>query len=144
MLTVMTKARGCVWEVLSNDSLIVTYCDHAATTEQWSAYIRMMHGLRGRGARHLIYCSVAPPADVLGRIANAARGQPWQVALISPSTAVRFAASTFSMIVRGFRFFSPDRVRDAIQHLQCDEADEEQARRALARCRGIDVSIPPK
>jgi hypothetical protein len=140
----MMTARGCVWEGLARDSLIVTYCDDSASSQQWSAYLRMMHGLKGRSIRHLIYCASAPPAEVLGQLANVARGQPWQVALMSPSTAVRFAASTFSMIVRGFRFFTPDRLREALLHLQCDEPEQEQARRALARCRGVELSLPPK
>jgi hypothetical protein len=143
MLSVMT-ARGCVWEVLSQKSLFVTYCDDASTSEQWRGYVRMMHGMKGRSARYLVYAVAAPPAEVLTQIASAARGEPWQVALLSPTTAVRFAASTFSMIVRGFRFFTPDRMREALLHLQCGDAEQEEARRALARCRGLEVSIPPK
>jgi len=137
-------ARGCVWEVLSHESLIVTYCDDASTSEQWRGYLRMMHGMKGRAARYLVYAVTAPPAEVLTQIAGAARGQPWQVSLLSPSTAVRFAASTFSMIVRGFRFFPPDRIREALLHLQCGEAEQEEALRALARCRGLELSVPPK
>lgn len=142
MLRVMS-ARGCVWEVLSRESLIVTYCDDTASPAQWSAYLRMMHGLKGRGVRHLIYCVAAPAPEILTQIASVARGQPWQVSLISPSTAVRFAGSTFSMIVRGFRFFTPDRIHDALQHLQCNAAEQEVAQRALARCRGVETSIAP-
>lgn len=136
--------RGCVWELLSNESLIVTYCDDASTSEQWSVYLRMMHGMKGRAVRYLVYAAASPPAEVLSQIAGAARGQPWHVSLISPSTAVRFAASTFSMIVRGFRFFAPDRMREALLHLQCSDAEQAEARRALARCRGLEVSVPPK
>jgi hypothetical protein len=137
-------ARGCVWEVLPNDSLIVTYCDDTASSEQWSAYLRMMHGCKGRAVRFLIYCAASPPSEILKQLANIARGQPWQVALLSPSTAVRFAASTFALIVRGFKFFTPDRVREALQHLNCNDAEQEQARRALARCRGTELSLPPR
>ncbi|HTU60943.1 MAG TPA: hypothetical protein VMF89_20965, partial [Polyangiales bacterium] len=122
----------------------ISYCDDASTLEQWSGYLRMMHSMKGRSARHLVYAAASPPAEVLTQIAGAARGQPWTVALLSPSTAVRFAASTFAMIVRGFRFFPPDRMREALLHLQCDEAEQAEARRALARCRGIEASIPPK
>lgn len=124
--------------------MIVTYCDDTAAPERWDAYLRVLQDRRGQSTRHLIYCAAAPPSDVLGRIANAARGQPWTVSLISPSTAVRFAASTFSMIIRGFRFFAPDRLRDALLHLHCDDAEQEQARRALARCRGVELSLPPR
>ena len=131
--------RGCVWEVLSGDSLIVTYYESGATAEQWSAYGRMMQTVRGRAARYLIYCASVPPPDVLAQLASAARGQPWQVALISPSTAVRFAASTFAMIVRGFRFFPPEDLERALEHLQCDKAEQQRARSALLRCQGIEL-----
>jgi hypothetical protein len=144
MLFLMTTARGCVWEMLGNDSLVITYCDDAGTTEQWNAYIRMMHGLNKRGARYLIYCAAVPARDVLSQLAIAARGQPWQVALVSPSTAVRFAASTFSLVVRSFRFFTPDSLREALQHLQCDEAEQDLVRRSLSRLRGVEISVPPK
>jgi hypothetical protein len=142
MLMVMA-ARGCVWESLSGGSLIVTYYDDNVTPEQWSAYMRLMQALKGRESRHLIYVVAAPPREFLSQITTVARGQPWQVALLSSSTAVRFAASTFSLIVRGFRFFPPDRIGDALKHLQCTVTEQDEARKALIRCRGMELSVPP-
>lgn len=123
--------------------MIVTYCDDTSKPEQWRIYLRMLQTMQGRTTRHLIYCVAAPPPDVLSQIAGVARGQPWRVALLSPSTAVRFAASTFSMIARGFRFFTPERMAEALEHLHCTEAEKEAARRSLARCRGVELSTPP-
>lgn len=125
-----------MWEVLG-DSLIVTYSGEGSTPEQWNAYIRMMREARDRGAtRYLIYADFVPPAHALADIASIARGQPWQVALISPSTAVRFAASTFAFVTKGFRFFTPDRVADAVAHLGGDEKEQRRAVKVLTRLRG--------
>lgn len=141
----METRRGCVWEVLGNGSLVVTYCDDLVEPAQWDAYLMMIQERRGRSSvRFLIYSLVTPPREVLSRLAGAVRGQPWQVALLSPSTAVRFAASTFSLIVKGFRFFPPERLDDALAHVCCEGAELEQARAALARMRGDPGSVRPQ
>jgi hypothetical protein len=136
MMTAMATSNGCVWEVLG-DSLVVTYSGDGATPEQWVAYMKMMRRLKDHGStRFLIWADVSPPTHVLADIASVARGQPWQVALISPSTAVRFAASTFAFVTKGFRFFPPDRVHDALAHLGGDEREQKRAFAVLERLRG--------
>jgi hypothetical protein len=132
----MTSPVGCVWEFLRDHSLFITYCDDAATPEQWMAYLEALRGLKGRQSRLLIYAEAVPPREVLADIASIARGEPWNVALISRSLAVRFAASTFALVVKGFRFFTPDAVGPAIEQLGCDDAQTLRAISALARMRG--------
>lgn len=138
----MATPIGCVWEVLA-DSVVVTYSGEGSTPEQWNAYIKTMREAKDRGAtRYLIYTDVVPPAHVLADIASIARGQPWQVSLISPSTAVRFAASTFAFVIKGFRFFTPDRIVDAVAHLGCQETEQKRALKVLARLRGeVDRAV---
>jgi hypothetical protein len=129
--------RGCVWEIFRDQSLIVTYCDDASTRDQWREYTAMMRSFQGNSAtRHLVYADAPPPAYALMDLANAARGQPWVVALLSPSTAVRFAASTFSLVVKGFRFFVPEQLDAAMFHIGCDIKQQHRAREALRRLRG--------
>lgn len=136
-MAAMAKPIGVVWEILS-DSLVVTYSGEGATAEQWQDYMTMIRGARDRGVtRFLIYADVSPPTSVLADIASVARGQPWQVSLISPSTAVRFAASTFSFVIKGFRFFVPENVADALAHLGCDVALQRRGRELLDRMRGV-------
>lgn len=136
----MANPVGCVWEVLG-DSLVVTYCGEGATPEQWLAYMKMIRTAKDRGmTRFLIYADVSPPSSVLADIASVARGQPWQVSLISPSTAVRFAASTFSFVTKGFRFFVPDKVAEALAHLGCDAELQRRGLEVLDRLRGAAAS----
>jgi hypothetical protein len=140
----MSNLVGCVWELLSEESLLVTYCDEATTLDQWRRYTKAMREFKGRGStRFLIYAGVVPPREVLADIASVARGETWTVALISPLISVRFAASTFAFVVKGFRFFAPDRVADALAHLSCDEAEKQRAFQSLARMRGREISVSP-
>jgi hypothetical protein len=140
----MTPLVGCVWEVLDEGSLLVTYCDEAATIEQWRAYVRLMRDFKGRGGvRFLVYAAAVPSREALGDISSMARGEGWTVALISPSVAVRFAAATFAFVVKGFRFFPPDNVAGALAHLGCNDVQVKQALSALARMRGKDISLSP-
>ncbi|HET8935292.1 MAG TPA: hypothetical protein VFN67_17710 [Polyangiales bacterium] len=132
----MANSVGCVWEVLT-DSLVVTYSGEGATPEQWISYLEMIRAAKGRGVtRFLIYADVSPPTSVLADIASVARGEPWQVSLISPSTAVRFAASTFSFVTKGFRFFVPEKVPEALAHLGCDVELQKRGLAVLERLRG--------
>ena len=137
MMAAMANPVGCVWEMLG-DALVVTYSGEGATPEQWQAYMKMVRAVKERGVvRFLIYADVSPPTHVLADIASVARGQPWIVSLISPSTAVRFAASTFSFVTKGFRFFVPEKVADALAHLGCDVALQRQGLEVLDRLRGV-------
>jgi hypothetical protein len=105
----------------------------------------MMSSMRGRStARFLVYVGVVPSREVLGNLASTARGQPWHVALLSPSTAVRFAATTFALMVKGFRFFTPERLKDALVHLHCDEGEQQRVMKSLERVRGSDTSLLPR
>jgi hypothetical protein len=141
----MPSSVGCVWELLREDALFITYCDDAATPEQWHEYVKFMRGFKGRCSIHfLVYAEAVPPREVLAEIAGVARGEPWTVALISPSLAVRFAASAFALVIKGFRFFSPDSVDAALTHLGCDAARKQRAFQVLARMRGREISLSPR
>lgn len=140
----MTTLVGCVWDFLRDHSLLITYCDDASTSEQWIEYVKALRILKGRDAKLLIYAAAVPPREVLADIASVARGEHWTVSLISPSVAVRFAASTFSLVVRGFRFFTPDSLSAALGHLGCDDALTRRALGMLATMRGREGSLSPQ
>src|SRR3978361_65736 len=81
--SVMPSSVGCVWELLREDALFITYCDDAATPEQWHEDVKVMRGFKGRFSIHfLVYAEAVPPREVLAEIAGVARGEPWTVALI--------------------------------------------------------------
>jgi hypothetical protein len=118
--------------------MVVSYSDGPGSDKQWRDYLVTLSGLQSEGSqplRILAYAADAPPRAALDGIMSAARGKAWRVALISPSTAVRFVASTFSFVLRTLRFFAPDELVAAFDHLGCDEVERRKVAEALARLR---------
>ncbi len=131
------ESRGFVWEVLLQELIVVSYSDSADTAEQWRDYLSLLAGFEAtEEVRFLAYSETAPERRTIESIIRVARGKPWRVALLSPSIAVRFAASTFSFAVRGLKFFAPEELAAALQHLGCDAAQSVAIRLALARVSG--------
>jgi hypothetical protein len=134
----VTPSRGFVWEVLRDERILVSYSDGPGSEQQWREYIVTLTRLpseEGKPLRILAYAADAPPRAALDGIMSAARGKSWRVALISPSTAVRFVASTFSFVIRTLRFFAPNELGAAFEHLGCSEVERRRASEALARLR---------
>jgi hypothetical protein len=135
-------ARGLVWEVMRPELLVISFYDELGTEAQWQGYVEMMKGWKvGESPRFFVYCVGAPAISELEGLVSVVRGKHWQVALVSPSTPVRFLASTFSLIVRGFRFFPPEQLTAAIQHLGSDRAEELKLRQVLQRLAGPESSL---
>lgn len=86
--------------------------------------------------RHLVYVeTTAPPAAILRRISDIVRGNTSSVALLSPSAALRFVVSTFSLVNRSIRYFTPEQLTEALVHIHCNAAEQRALRNALARMR---------
>lgn len=133
-----TPSRGFVWEVLREERMLVSYSDGPGSDEQWRDYLVTLNRLQSEESqplRILAYAADAPPRAALDGIMSAARGKAWRVALISPSTGVRFVASTFSFVLRTLRFFAPNELTAAFEHLRCNEVERRKAGEALARLR---------
>jgi len=138
MRVMVRPPRGFVWEVLQEERMLVSYSDGPGSEQQWHDYLVTLNRLQAeqsQALRILAYAADAPPRAALDGIMSAARGKSWRVALISPSTAVRFVASTFSFVIRTLRFFAPDELAAAFSHLGCDETERRKAGEALARLR---------
>lgn len=138
MASMGTPSRGFVWEVLREERIVVSFADGPGSDKQWQDYIITLNRLQADDARPLrilAYAADAPPRAALDGLMSAARGKSWRVALLSPSTAVRFAASTFSFVIRTLRFFAPNELVAAYDHLGCDEGERRKAGDALARLR---------
>jgi hypothetical protein len=135
----VTPPRGFVWEVLREERMLVSYSDSTGSDQQWLEYIGTLSRLPSevsRPLRILAYAAEAPPRTALEGIMSAARGKSWRVAVISPSTGVRFVASTFSFVIKTFRFFAPNELPAAFDHLGCDQGARSKADEVLARLRG--------
>lgn len=138
MILVMPASTcGLVWEWLSEETILISFYDDDATEAQWQDYYAALARLGSEpSVRCLVYSATAPPRSALEGIVRAVRGKTWLVSIVSESAAVRFAASTFALVVRTVRFFTPDEMSSACEHLGCTPAEQAKVRQALKRLRG--------
>jgi hypothetical protein len=128
------QARGLVWEALHAEQILVSYFDADGSDEEWRSYLALLKGLSpDRCARLLVYAETPPARRHIDGIVEVVRGKQLRVSLVSPSTAVRFVASTFALIVRGFRFFPPEQLSAALLHIGCDHGEQVKVRQVLDR-----------
>lgn len=136
-----TPSRGLVWELLSEEQIFVSYYDQDGTDQQWQGYYAILKSVASQPSlRIFVYCIHAPPPSALEGIVRVVRGKPWLVSIVSASTAVRFAASTFSLVIRTVRFFNPDALPDACNHLGCTPAEQTKVLATLERLRGAPAA----
>jgi hypothetical protein len=84
--------------------------------------------------RFLVYVDGAAPAPAhLQRIAALVRGHTVTAALVSPSLALRFAVSAFTLVTNSIRYFTPEQLPDALTHIRCSEAESRLVQEALQR-----------
>ncbi|HEX6240292.1 MAG TPA: hypothetical protein VFZ61_05345 [Polyangiales bacterium] len=111
---------------------------NVVSSDDWEDYLSALTRavLGSVVTRHLVYVEIAaPPAAILRRISDIVRGHPSLVALLSPSTALRFVVSTFSLVNRSIRYFPPEQLTEALVHIHCNPAEQRAIRDALARAR---------
>ena len=141
MEVIATASRGLVWEWLREEAVFVSYYDQDGTDEQWQKYYAVLNGIPLQPSpRFLVYCINAPPTSALEGIVRAVRGKPWLVSIVSASTAVRFAASTFALVIRTVRFYNPDALSGACDHLGFTPAEQAKVLATLDRLRGVKVA----
>ena len=127
------------FELLEREQILVSYQGTAATQEQWDHYLDQLATLREvERVRFLVYADGSPPTPgIQRRIAGIAHGHDkWLVALVSPSTALRFVVSAFKLVNRSIRFFTPAELHDALSHIQCDSDERGAVQNALRRLQG--------
>ena len=116
---------------------MVSYYDGEGVPDRWDECVRLLNELRGQPhTRFLVYQLQQPPLPVVTRLAEAVRGERWRVAMVSPSAAMRFVASSFSLIVKDVRFFAPEALDAALNHLKCSPAEKSRVNACLERLRG--------
>ena len=128
--------RGILWETLRERALFVAYYDGPNPAERWETFIAALGQCQADlTPRSLLYALEQPPLTAIEAMQQVMRGRRWRVALVSPSIAVRFVASTFALSVRDVRFFSPDALPAALKHLECNGQEEQYMLAALERLR---------
>lgn len=129
-------ARGLSWEILEPELLMVSYYDGPGSSDRWDTMARLLRELISKPqARFLVYQLEQPPLSEVQRLSRAVRGGRWRVAMISPSTAMRFVASSFSLLVKNVRFFAPEALDAALDHLECRPEEKLRVRACLNRQR---------
>ena len=115
---------------------MVSYYDGEYGPDRWETVAQLLQELRSqRHTRFLVYQQQQPPLSVLKRLTDAVRGGHWRVAMVSPSAAMRFVASSFSLIVKDVRFFAPEALDAALDHLHCSSAEKRRVGACLERLR---------
>lgn len=110
---------------LEREKLAVIYQgSQHASQDDWQAYMAFLRGIADVEHRALVYsgCHASRSEQEDLKRATSGRATP-RVALISPSTAVRFIATMFTLLNRNLRFFAPADFGAALAHLGCT-ADE--------------------
>jgi hypothetical protein len=105
--------------------------------DRWDDCVRLLNELRRQPhTRFLVYQQQQPPLSAVTRLTEAVRGGRWRVSMVSPSAAMRFVASSFSLIVKDVRFFAPEALDAALNHLNCTAAEKGRVTACLERLRG--------
>lgn len=127
--------RGLAWELLQPEQILVSYYGGELETNRWDAYLEILHALEERPqTRCMVYVPrEQPPLARIEKLLGVVRGKPWRVSMISGSAAMRFVASSFSLVVRNVRLFAPDALDSALEHLQCNPHEKQRVSECLGR-----------
>ena len=115
---------------------MVSYYGGEGAHDRWEAVAQLLRELRDKPeTRFLVYQLEQPPLSALQLLLDAVRGGRWRVAMVSPSISMRFVASSFSLVVKNVRFFAPETLDAALDHLSCTAAEKLKVRGCLERLR---------
>ena len=100
-------------------ALVVCQNDSAPSADEWAGYLRELRRLTRIEHRVLLYTEIHLTRQQQTELEDATRSPiAPRVAVVSPSNAVRFVASIFTLLNRNIRFFSPQHYAGALTHLQ--------------------------
>jgi hypothetical protein len=124
-----------VYEWLEHERALVV-CQNAEVPApaEWSGYLEQLRRVAHIKHRAIVYTEIHLTRPQQVEVEEATRSQtPPRVAVISPSTAVRFVASMFTLLNRDIRFFAPTQYAAAITHLGLTTQESEAVRRCYDR-----------
>lgn len=130
----MAVQQGFVFEYLRSARLLVSYQGSTETALEWERYLAFLGTVSRDAMRFMVYVDGAAPSPAhLQRLAGLVRGHQVTAALVSPSLALRFAVSAFTLVTRSIRYFTPEQLLDALAHIRCSEAESRLVQEALQR-----------
>jgi hypothetical protein len=126
-----------VFEWLSAERVMVMYAGpHGADDTEWDAYLQLRRNLEGTApGRILVYSEGGRPTrEQQQRLVDVEHDQ-WPIAVVSPSAAVRFVVSVFSLEIPSIRLFTPEQLDEACAYLGCNGTDTAAVHAALERAK---------
>ena len=109
-----------------------------ASGREWRDYIALLRHLTRFEHGVLLYTERHLDRAQQSEIAEVTRSElPHRVAVLSPSTAVRFVASMFTLTNRNIRFFQPLQLESALLHLDCQGPAREAVTRSYEQLRRL-------
>jgi hypothetical protein len=131
------RQRGLAWEMLQPEQILVSFYGGETEDNRWDPYIAMLRALQDKTP---VRCVVdvhrdQPPLARIERLLGVVHGKPWRVSMLSSSAAMRFVASSFSLVVRNVRLFAPEALDDALNHLNCSPSEKQRVSACLQRLR---------
>ncbi|HET6336921.1 MAG TPA: hypothetical protein VFG30_27035 [Polyangiales bacterium] len=125
------------FEWLPEERVIVLYQGlHEALDSEWDGYLESLtrfHGTHPGGI--LVYTEGGRPTrDQQQRLMNVPP-LGWPIAVVSPSTAVRFVVSVFALELPAIQLFAPEQMEQAFAFLGCGPDVIPAIRAAIDRCK---------
>jgi hypothetical protein len=118
--------RTLAFEYLPERCCIVLYQGTEPPSDaEWDAYIGQVQSVAHMHAKLKIFVFSErgrPSKDQQARLTEAASGHLSHVAVVSPAFAMRFVVSALSLFKPNLRFFTPEQLSEAFQHLGFDPA----------------------
>lgn len=124
------------FELVKEAGIFVLY-QGAGSPDQadWDRFVQQVRDYDG-DMRCLVFTEGWHPSRAQGmQIRNATRGKRPSVAIVSPSTAIPFVVSVFTLVNRRMRFFNADELERAFEHLRFEPKERAIVSEILARLR---------
>jgi hypothetical protein len=133
---VVTTAVNLSFEWLAEERLIVLYQGpNEALDSEWDPYLEHLKTLVGTQARIFVYTEGGRPTrDQQQRLLDVEKNT-WPVAVVSPSTAVRFVVTVFALELPRIQLFAPEQMEEAVAFLGCAPGAIGSVRAAIDRCK---------
>ena len=127
--------RTLALEYLPRQRCLVMYAGTEPPTDAaWDMYLDQLRV--PREIRIFVVTEGSRPTKAQqARLADVVNIHPAPTAVISPAVAVRFVVSSVALFKSNLRYFTPDQVDDAYQHLGIRPVERVQVEQALERLR---------
>lgn len=136
------------YEWLPEAGIMVAYHGlHEAEDAEWDDYIAFVRSFHDQsGVRSFVYSEGGRPTREQQQRLTEALNPSCPIAVVSPSTAVRFVVSVIALEVRAIQLFQNDQIDEAFAHLACTPDEIAAIRSTLERLKLVVAGAdkPPR